>query len=178
VRVIPQHDQILKRAIGDARLLGVVFIAAGLLIAWFGLMPGSGRNGQIIGALAGVFLIGPGVLYLVSAHMLYRRLTTGAKLARWAGAGHLLATVGLFVLASVEPLGWPRGLLAIPAIVSLFFIPALVAFLIETRKALIATSALGQPGRAFEPVVTPHSQPVLPIPPNPPDQDTSSRRPK
>ena len=52
------------------------------------------------------------------------------------------------------------------AVIALFFAPALVAFLAETRKAMRAARLLDDTGRAFEPLV---ARPVLPTKPSEPD---------
>ena len=155
------HRRALRRAVGDARLLGTVFIVVGALFLIPLVTRGSRIVEQLLTASASLLLIAPGVLYWIAATSLDHRKPAGAVLARRAAAAHLLAigaSIGLGLLAGT----WGAFDWAVffPAVIALFFVPALIAFLAQTRAALRAAQLLDDTGRAFEPLV---AQPVLTI---------------
>jgi hypothetical protein len=160
----------LWRAVGDARLLGTVFIGIGALF----LAPLAARwdriAEQLLTASASLLLIAPGILYWIAATSLKHRKPAGAIFARRAAAAHLLAiggSIGLGMLAGA----WGAFDYAVffPAVIATFFAPALIAFLAQTRKALHAARMLDDTGRAFEPLV---AQPILPAKPVEQDDPT------
>jgi hypothetical protein len=146
----------LRRAVSDGRVLGFVFLLLGSILCVFSLLEPSSILGQALTLSASLLLVGPGVLYLIAAHTLKHRKPSGAVLARRASAAHLLACAVTFTIGAIGFFGSIGRMLLIPAIAMIFFIPALIAFLAETRSALRAAQALDS-GRAFEPVV---AQPV------------------
>jgi hypothetical protein len=153
------HWRALRRAVGDARLLGTVFIVVGALFLIPLVTRGSRIVEQLLTASASLLLIAPGILYWIAATSLNHRKPAGAVLARRAAAAHLLAiagSIGLGLLAGA----WGAFDWAVffPAVIALFFVPALVAFLVQTRTALRAARMLDDTGRAFEPLV---AQPIL-----------------
>ena len=160
----------LRRAVGDARLLGTVFIGIGglFLIPW--VIRWDRIVEQLLTASASLLLIAPGILYWIAATSLKHRKPAGAVLARRAAAAHLVAIVlslGLGVI--VAALDSPSAFLFFPGVIAMFFVPALIAFLAQTRKALHAARMLDDTGRAFEPLV---AQPILqakPVEPLEPD---------
>jgi hypothetical protein len=149
----------LRRAVGDARLLGTVFIGVGglflipLAMRWDRIVE------QLLTASASLLLIAPGVLYWIAATSLKHRKPAGAILARRAATAHLLAiggSIGLGLIAGA----WGAFDYAVffPAVIATFFVPAMVAFLVQTRTAVRAAQLLDDTGRAFEPLV---ARPIL-----------------
>jgi hypothetical protein len=150
------HWRALRRAVGDARLLGSVFIVVGALFLIPLITRGNRIVEQLLTASASLLLIAPGILYWIAATSLSHRKPAGAVLARRAAAAHLLAiggSIGLGLLAGT----WGAFDWAVffPAVIALFFVPALVAFLVQTRAAMRAARMLDDTGRAFEPLVAP-----------------------
>lgn len=166
------YRRTLKAAVGDARLLAFLFVLLGLLFAAAGMGTANTWDGRVLGAVAGVLFIGPGVLYFVSARLLDRAKPAGAAMARGAAAAHVGGTAILFLLA-VSGVGDST---IVPAVMGGFFIPALVAFLAQTGRAMRAATMLEEPGPAFQPVIP---KPVLPVEEavgRAPDADTAARR--
>src|SRR5687768_1733389 len=124
----PQFHKTLRAAVNDARLLAFVFLLLGVVFVFGGMGGRRTVEGRVLGAVAAVLLIGPGVLYWISARLLNRASPAGAVIARRAAAAHVAATLALFALA-IEGLG---GMFFAPAVVSAFFVPAVIAFLAET----------------------------------------------
>jgi hypothetical protein len=151
----------LRRAVGDARLLGSVFALVGALFLIPLLRRSDGLLERMLTLSASLLLLAPGILYWVAAQSLHRRKPAGAVLARRAAAAHLIAIVGCLGIGSLAGTWdtWgPRGYaLFFPGIIALFFVPALIAFLAQTRAALRAAKQLDDTGRAFEPLV---AQPI------------------
>lgn len=153
----------LRRSVGDARVLGSVFIVIGALF----LIPMTIRRGglipRLLSASASLLLLAPGILYWIAANSLQRRKPAGAVLARRAAAAHLFAivtSIGLGVIAGALDL--PSWDVFFPAVIAMFFVPALIAFLAETNKALRAARVLDDTGRAFEPLV---ARPIVQVEP-------------
>ena len=165
VRAIMTHGELdhwhaLRRAVGDARLLGGVFTVVGALFLIPALIETRGLVTKLLTASASLLLLGPGILYWIAASSLGRRKPAGAVLARRAAVAHVLAIVGSgalgLIAGALDTWGWG---LFFPAFVAAFFVPALVAFLVQARAALRAARVLDDSGRAFEPLVV--AQPVL-----------------
>lgn len=155
----------LTRSVHDARLLGAIFMGLWALLVLLSLGDRRGIPRLLIGATSTVMLA-PGVLYWVAAAQLERRRPSGAAMARWAAAAHAGVTLVLLAAAFTPLRQFSDGVFIAPAIVSVFFVPALIAFLVQTFRAEEAARRLEAPGRAFEPLA------VRPVPSaEPPDQD-------
>ena len=81
----------LRRAVGDARLLGSVFVVVGALFLIPLLRRSDGVIERMLTLSASLLLLAPGILYWVAAQSLHRRKPAGAVLARRAAAAHLTA---------------------------------------------------------------------------------------
>jgi hypothetical protein len=148
----------LRRAVGDARLLGSVFVVVGALFLIPLLRRSDGLIERLLSLSASLLLLAPGILYWVAAQSLHRRKPAGAVLARRAAAAHLTAIVGCLGIGALAGTWGPRWYaMFFPGVIALFFAPALIAFLAQTRAALRAAKQLDDTGRAFEPLV---AQPV------------------
>jgi len=152
----PQFHKTLNEAVSNARLLAFVFVLLGVLFVLAGFGAWRSWEGRVLGALAGVMLLGPGVLYWIAARLLGRAKPAGAAIARKAAAAHVAAIVVFLVLGFA---GLGRAFFA-PAIAGLFFVPAVIAFLAETGRAMRAAVMLDDPAPAFQPVIP---KPVLPV---------------
>ena len=161
----------LRRAVGDARLLGTVFIGVGALFLIPLAMRWDRIVEQLLTASASLLLIAPGILYWIAATSLKHRKPAGAILARRAAAAHLVAIAVSICLGTLAALlDSPSWGVFFPGIIAVFFVPALIAFLVETRKALHAAQVLDDTGRAFEPLI---AQPILQAKPVEQDDQTA-----
>jgi hypothetical protein len=170
------QEQLLNNACGSARLLGTTFIAIGGIVVLLGYGLSGGPFDRLMAASAGLFVVGPGVLYMVAAHLLARRVPQGAVMARWGAAGHALVIFLLLALGMSGLLSDHSPLAIVPAFLCIFFLPAMVAMLVETRRAQRAAEMLSPAGRAFEPLParplnhTPAQPAELPASPASPDE--------
>jgi hypothetical protein len=95
-------------------------------------------------------LLGPGVAYLVGARFLRLRQSWAARLALRVASAHLAAIVIAMIVLSLNILGpWAKAAF-VPASINLFFIPALIAFIVHTYQAKRAAELLDPTQRAFE----------------------------
>jgi hypothetical protein len=152
----PRFHKTLNEAVSNARVLAFVFVLLGVLFVLAGLASWRAWEGRVLAALAGTLLLGPGVLYWIAGRLLSRAKPAGAAIARKAAAAHVAAIVVFLVLGFA---GLGHAFFA-PAIAGLFFVPAVIAFLAETGRAMRAAVMLDDPAPAFQPVIP---KPVLPV---------------
>ena len=142
----------VRNAVGSLRLMGSLFIGLGVLLVW--LAVANGRPADLVGLLAAsaVLLGGPGVLYHLTAVRVGRHDVTVALLARRTAVGQSVLAVAVVALLAV---GHPsrRPLLddvMVPAMATLFFVPALLAQAHQIGTALEALRQLPQAQRGFD----------------------------
>ncbi len=158
-----QLIQALKRIVADAWTLAFVFIVLGALGFAVGFAARDDVTGQLMTASCGVVMLAPGILYALAGVKIRNREAFGARLALWAAVAHIGA-IPLLLLASLTTASWMSPAMIVPAVVSLFFVPALIAFLFSMNKARQIARMLGATGHGF--AVLP-AQSVLPIEPAP-----------
>jgi hypothetical protein len=162
----------LKKSVADATTIALVFIllgGLGMLIAsqlgW--------RQGPLLAGSCGMMLLGPGVLYFIAGGQIKRRKPSGARMARMAAACHLAVIPGsVFVYATFGRHFGSIGFVLVPATISVFFVPALIAFLFSMTKAVRIARAIESEGHGFQ-VMAP--KPVIPVGDHPEDRVTEQR---
>jgi hypothetical protein len=142
----------VQEAASAARLLGVVFAALGAVLLAPVLQRGPSRGFEALGVVNVVILMGPGVWYFLAASWI-RRLDRRAVTVslRVAVVQFVAVAVGLIFGAVTRRDN--LGQLAVPAIVALFFMPALAALVYHLVQARSAMNLLDTAGKGFEPIV-------------------------
>jgi hypothetical protein len=149
--------KVLAEAIGDLRVVGVVFAFAGSLLLGLHVVTRFGPLSADVFTIIWVFcntivLVGPGVWYVVAASILKRGQFWAATFSMRVAAGQGFAMVLLLVF------GFERSQVAVPACVLVFFVPAMLAVLVHLNRVRRIIPMLS-PGHAFEPI---RVQPIAP----------------
>ena len=142
----------VHEAASAARLLGLVFAALGgvLLVPLVQRRPS--RGFEAMGIVNVVILVGPGVWYFLAASWIRRLDRRAATVSlRVAVVQFVAVAIGL-VFAAVARRGSVSEL-AVPAVVALFFMPALAALVYHLVQARAAMNLLDTEGKGFEPIV-------------------------
>ncbi len=169
----PSPAERVRAAVGSLRIVGTVFVAIG---GGLGLL--AARTHDVpLGAAAAVLLVGPGVLYHVTGFLIsnHREPRVALLARRTAFAQSAVAgggTVAFVAVGGFGRTGAPTVL--VPAVVTLFFVPALLAQAWEIGVALTALLLLpdAQRGFAVEPLA------VLPVPADDAADDAAVDRPE
>jgi hypothetical protein len=137
---------------------GRVFSAIGLVFEWLVFVDRSKTTltEQALAGFAALIMIGPGVLYHISAHSVKRKESWAARLAfRTASIQCGVIVLGVLSTMTYTFLGlrslWIYELLVATS-VGIFFVPALIAQLFVLRRAMRAIQLLPTDGHAFEPI--------------------------
>lgn len=184
------NSRCLDRAAASCRTLGGCFALVGsfplLLVAFLKL---NGMNGpadiesQILGFVDTLILVGPGVWYFIAATLLRRCHLSASNWTLYVAVSQL-ALIFLFVAFSLSVAH--AGFVLLPVILSLFFLPALIALIYELYRARRAIIVLSPVTSAFSPILlnpqspsaenNPASSPSSPSPasPLPPDSPAPS----
>lgn len=144
----------IKNAAGGAQTLGVVLALLGALVCVPSLFD-TGAEARILGALAGLLLLGPGIMDLFAAGALRRGNRRPVVMAIWTAIGQCAAVIlwgAMLVVFGSRDAGMP---LIIPGTLLVFFTPACLAMAFELRGALAVLWQIGAPGHGFEAVVRP-----------------------
>jgi hypothetical protein len=144
------HQQ-LHDAVSSLRTVGTAFLGICILIAWLSNLGAAGvlarRPSAIALASVSLFLIGPGTLYHVAAVFIHHRERWAALLAMWTALGQIaLACVGVplqFLIRDLVPV-------LFPALMTVFFVPALIVQALILRRSLEMIRMLPTPVRGFE----------------------------
>ena len=143
-----QLQDALLRTAGDARVLAVLFILTGGLGCWLGIMFIRQTDGQVFGAGCATMLLAPGIMYWLAGRQIRAHQSAGGRLGMWAGVSHLAAIPLTFLVVAVIH-GPVFRTLVMPAGVSIFFTPALIAFLFSMRRAQRIARLMDAPGQGF-----------------------------
>ncbi len=160
----------LKQAVSSLRTVGTVFLLFGALAAiavWHDRMMGTLRIVPFV-LMSSLLWVGPGVLYHVTAVLIRRHDARIALLARRTAVAQSALAVAA-VVASYAGGAFARGRAwspaTVPAMVTLFFIPALLAQAYQIGVALEALRHLPMPGHGFQ---------VQPLPVLPADDEVTN----
>ena len=127
----------LRRAIGDVKLVGGLFVILGLLpmllVIWSACA--AARGGRIMAIVNTLVLLGPGVWYFAAGMMMRRMNRHALRQSIWVARVQLVLVpavmlIGIFAM----PIGYEPHLFIIPAVLTVFFVPALIALLFTFRR--------------------------------------------
>ena len=161
----------VDEAAAAAALLGVVFAVLGALVM-IPVVSGRMRGGlRLLAGTNALILIGPGVWYFLAASMIRRidRRAVAVALRVAAGQGTLVAS-GLLLTALLRRRDTEE--MTVPAILAMFFMPALAALAYHLWRARQAMNLLGGGETGFEALAP---RPAIPLAPEPPPPDNPDR---
>ena len=158
----------LDEAAGAARLVGAVFVVLGAAVL-IPVLSGRMRTGmQVLAVANAIILVGPGAWYLLAATLITRlerrAATVGIRVAAVQG---VLVALGLGVAGVVNSRETWSGV-ARPALLAVFFMPALAALAYHLRRAREAMNLIGGGQAGFEALAP---LPVIPLEPPAPAGD-------
>jgi len=158
----------LKAAIADVRLVGGLFVILGLLpmaLIFASLGRGDTWGARLLAIVNAIVLLGPGVWYFAAGTMMRRLSRPALRQAVWVARAQLVIVpctllIGLFA----KPVGYDPEIFFVPVILTIFFLPALIALLFTFRRIGGLMNHIEPETRGFE------AMPVqaLPIPQQPP----------
>jgi len=157
----------IKNAASSARTLGGVLTLLGALVC-VPAMTDTSPEARILGALAGLLLLGPGIMDLIAAGALRRGNPRPVAMAVWTALGQCAAVVlwGItLLLFHRRDVGMD---LIAPGLLLAFFTPACVAMALELRRAMSVLWQIQSAGHGFEAL-------VRPVEPLPNDETTGTR---
>lgn len=155
----------LDDAAAAARLLGGVFVVLGAVLV-FPVLQGRMRTGmQALAVANALILVGPGAWYVLAAALIRRLDRRAATIAMRVAAAH-----GAFVAAGLGLSYFfdgrnARFTMSAPALLAIFFMPALAALCYHLWRAREAMNLLGGGEAGFEALAP---RPVIPLEPSPP----------
>jgi len=130
-------------------VFGVCFVLLGA-VGFVPAVVGRGWEGRALGVGFAVAQLSPGVLYAIAAHQIARRTPPAPA---WAASPPECKSRGGGVdVALIAGAGRIPGaqFLLIPAVISIFFNPALIAFLFSMNKAIRIARQLDPTGHGFQ----------------------------
>ena len=154
----------LDDAAAAARLLGGVFVALGVTLV-FPALQGRMRAGmQALAVANALVLVGPGAWYVLAAALICRLDRRAATVAlRVAAAQGALVAAGLGLAYFFDRRDARLGA-STPALLAIYFMPALAALCYYLRRAREAMNLLGGGEAGFEALAP---RPVIPLEPPP-----------
>ena len=157
---VQEARKTLDEAAGAARLVGFIFIALGVALI-VPLLDRRLRAGlQLVMVANALVLIGPGAWYVLAANLIRRLERRAATVAI-----RVAVVQGVLVAAGLGLAGWidsrdPLFGVARPALLAMFFMPALAALTYNFWRARTAMNLIGGGGAGFEALAP---RPVLPL---------------
>ena len=164
----------LRKAVGDVRLVGGLFVVLGLLpvaVVVFSAGRGDTMGARLLSIVNTLVLLGPGVWYFAAGTMMRRMSRPALRQAVWVARAQLVLvpltiTIGFFA----SPVGYEPGIFLIPAILTVFFVPALIALLFTFRRIGWLMNQIEPEAHGFEAlpvaVLPVNEPPPLPLPPS------------
>lgn len=153
----------------------MAFLACGI-IPTFTVMA-SGQAGfleELLAIATTAMLIAPGVWYLAAGYFMKKLEAWPIRISFRVAAAQAVVVGGGLVIQSF---GRVRSLI-LPAMLAIFFLPALGALIFELRRARAAIQVLQPLGRAFQPInVIPLDAPQSPILTNSTTEPNPTNRP-
>ena len=157
----------LRAAVGDVRLVGGLFVLLGSLpmfLAVFNLSRDS-WGARLLAIVNTVVLLGPGVWYFAAGTMMRRMNRPALRQAIWVARAQLaIVPITLLLGIFARPVGYDPSIFLVPVVLTVFFVPALIALLFSFRRIGRLMEQIEPEGRGFE------AMPVqaMPIPQTPP----------
>jgi hypothetical protein len=150
----------LKEAVNNTRLMGFVFAGLGGLPLYMMYDSRASLALQILAVVDTAVLIGPGVWYIFGAHMIRQLQMRGVRISlriAWAQ----LAAVVLGIVVGLGVAGQNKEAMMLPALLATFFVPALIALMVQLAKARGVIRLLNPEVHAFEAIPLAAIAPVL-----------------
>jgi hypothetical protein len=149
----PEARKQVTSGASDIATLGILFILLGAVPLLFGFVSRRlGLGAQVLLAVDAFVLIGPAAWYLVAAKQIRRlnrqSVTTSIRVAALQIAATVAAMlIGLFGSYAI---GMREEVFIVPAFLTMFFIPALLALTRVLRKARDAMNFIEPDAQGFE----------------------------
>jgi len=129
----------LRAAVGDVRLVGGLFILLGLLpmgLALFSISRrGDSWGARLMAIVNTIVLLGPGVWYFAAGTMMRRLSRPALRQAVWVARAQLvIVPSALLIGIFARPVGFEPEIFIVPVVLTVFFVPALIALLFTFRK--------------------------------------------
>ena len=129
----------LRAAVGDVRLVGGLFIILGLLPMAPALFAMFNRNdswgARLLAIVNTIVLLGPGVWYFAAGTMMRRLSRPALRQAVWVARAQLvIVPCVLFVGIFARPAGFEPEVFIVPVMLTIFFVPALIALMFTFRR--------------------------------------------
>ena len=159
----------LRAAIGDVKLVGGLFVILGsipMAMVVFSLGRGDSVGPRILAVVNTLVLLGPGVWYFAAGMMIKRMSRQALRQAVWVARAQLvLVPCVLLIGIFARPLGYEPQLFIVPVVLTIFFVPALIALLFTFRRIRILMDAIEPETRGFEamPVQAIATQQIEPV---------------
>ncbi len=150
----------LKEVVSNLRLIGIVFAAIGGFPLVLMRNSRAGFADQLLATVDSAVLIGPGVWYLFAAQMVRKLQLRGARISlRIAWAQLFIIAIGIVIGFGLG--GRNRQAMLVPVFLAVFFVPALIAQMVQLAKAKGIIPLLNPEVRAFEAIPVAAMAPVL-----------------
>src|SRR6476660_5827322 len=123
----------IDQAASGAKLVGGLFILAGGLPMLIAMMDGRSWILQVAGTAATIMLVGPGVWYVMAAIFLKRKQYWTISTTYRVAMAQIVAVVGVIIVFALFA-HWrsaSAGVVVVPAILAVYFVPALIALLFD-----------------------------------------------
>lgn len=145
---LASEEKRLRRCAGDCRVLAVALLLVSCVLAFLSFaFRRQGLTPFLLAVGTSVAVLGPGTWYLVTSFLIVRGHRRSVVWSNWCAIGQI-AVIGIGM--ATIPLNRPPNPLAAPAMVGLFFVPALLALMWQLRQARLIIERIGEIGRAFE----------------------------
>lgn len=144
----------LKEASSDLFTIGIVFVALGGLFGLIVVADVSGNRSfelQALGGSCATLMIAPGCWYVIAAAQLRRKQFGLVRSSMMVAIGQVALV--LMALAVGALFRSSLRVLLPPAVISVFFVPAVIATLVHIRRVEQALHLLSVDGHAFEAVM-------------------------
>jgi hypothetical protein len=145
----------LRTAVGDVRLVGGLFVVLGLLPMTLALLSVSRRGdswgARLMAIVNTVVLLGPGIWYFAAGTMMRRLSRPALRQAVWVARAQLvIVPCALLIGIFAGPVGFEREIFIVPVVLTIFFVPALIALLFTFRRIAGLMNAIEPEARGFE----------------------------
>jgi hypothetical protein len=154
-RQVAEPYRQLRAAVGDVRLVGGLFIVLGLLPMALALLFVSRRGvtwgPRLLAIVNTLVLLGPGIWYFAAGTMMRRLSRPALRQAVWVARAQLVIVpcVLLFGIFA-RPAGFEPEIFIVPVMLTIFFVPALIALLFTFRRIGGLMNQIEPETRGFE----------------------------
>ena len=160
----------LRTAVGDVCLVGGLFVILGLLPMGLSVFSMFGRGdswgARLLAIVNTIVLLGPGVWYFAAGTMMRRLSRPALRQAVWVARAQLAIVPCVLVLGIfARPVGYEPHIFIIPVLLTIFFVPALIALLFTFRRIGGLMNNIEPESRGFEALPVQVLPPPLPTPP-------------